>query len=764
MNLRASSAIAQSIRLKLIVGLGLIIAVVALSLTLAISLMTARVLEQQVRLQLIQDTEHSTKILEEYLKSMEDRVSLWMGAPVLDAVLNDAALASVFIPSLRQYFEKIIEQEALFLNVLIIQDGRVIYDHAGEYGVGDENQGLMPDFQALQQLPLAGVQVLDLSSNHTGSASTTGTLLMKRALKKDGVVREGTYVVLALDLDKIQKKLFSGAKIGAHGFISIAMLSAKQGVSVATPGSSAGTEWFDFLDCSANWKNFENIPEQCGSVVLRQTQLKGQPLAIVGVASNQDIQATTRLPLMLGAGIGLLALISGVVAAVYFSYRLTGPINQLTAEAEALARQYAAAPVAPVAVVASARGSEQGSVDEPGPDPAMPARDEIGRLSASFQRMQVTIAGKIGLIEQQNEQLTIAEHRQEELNQSLERKVLERTAALESSLADLRSAQSQLIQSEKMASLGQLVANVAHEINTPIAAVKSSGESIAEAIQEFQDGAPRFAVLDEATRQMFSTLTSHLSGKAEVLSSREERVLVRELTKQLELAQLDDARAKADLIVQLNAHEAWRDYLPLLQHPQSAMILGRAQCLAKLISGVANINLAVSRVAKIVFALKAYSRQDASGEMVATNLQDGLETVLVLYQNQIKQGIEVVLNFEPMPAVQCLPDELNQVWTNLVHNALQAMQHQGVLTLGLRRLGDAAVVSIGDSGCGIPETIRARIFDAFFTTKPVGEGSGLGLDIVKKIIDKHGGRIEVQSEVGVGTTFSVYLPLAGAAT
>ena len=106
----------------------------------------------------------------------------------------------------------------------------------------------------------------------------------------------------------------------------------------------------------------------------------------------------------------------------------------------------------------------------------------------------------------------------------------------------------------------------------------------------------------------------------------------------------------------------------------------------------------------------------------------------------------------------CRPDELNQVWTNLIHNALQAMKFAGTLTIGIRRVGDEAVVSVGDTGCGIPESIRTKIFDAFFTTKPIGEGSGLGLDIARKIVAKHGGRIEVHSELGVGTTFSVYLP------
>ena len=169
----------------------------------------------------------------------------------------------------------------------------------------------------------------------------------------------------------------------------------------------------------------------------------------------------------------------------------------------------------------------------------------------------------------------------------------------------------------------------------------------------------------------------------------------------------------------------------------------------------------MDRVAKIIFALKSFSRFGGVQVWTESDLREGLETVLTIYQNQIKHGIELVRSFEDLPPVRCLPDEINQVWTNLVHNALQAMDHKGTLTLGLRRNGDNALVSVTDTGCGMTPEVRARIFDAFFTTKPAGEGTGLGLDIVRKIIEKHGGKIDVASEVGRGSTFTVSLPIAG---
>jgi signal transduction histidine kinase len=192
-------------------------------------------------------------------------------------------------------------------------------------------------------------------------------------------------------------------------------------------------------------------------------------------------------------------------------------------------------------------------------------------------------------------------------------------------------------------------------------------------------------------------------------------------------------------------------------------VLETAHGIATITTNADNINTAVDRVAKIIFALKSFSRFGGVQVWTESDLAEGLETVLTIYQNQIKHGTELVRRYDPdVPPVRCLPDELNQVWTNLVHNALQAMDHKGTLTVGLRRDGSDVLVSIADTGCGIPEDIRARIFDAFFTTKPAGEGTGLGLDIVRKIVEKHRGRIDVESEVGVGTTFTVRLPIAGA--
>ncbi len=337
----------------------------------------------------------------------------------------------------------------------------------------------------------------------------------------------------------------------------------------------------------------------------------------------------------------------------------------------------------------------------------------------------------------------------------------------EAALEHLRNTQSHLVHTEKMASLGQLVANVAHEINTPIAAIKASGLNIADALKlALANLLHLFQVLGASEQALFVRLIGQLQQGGEVRSTREERAMVRELEAQLTELGVPGARRKAEILVQLGItgqiSGQVTEYLPLLGHREANLIMGSAYHLSVVVSGTRNINIAVERVAKIVFALKSFSRSNQNKEWVQANLRDGLETVLTIYQNQIKQGVTLACQFDEIDPLSCLPDELNQVWTNLIHNALQAMNYQGTLTITLRREGNFALVAVGDTGCGIPEAIREKIFEAFFTTKPIGEGSGLGLDIVKSIIDKHQGRIEIESEVGAGSTFTIFLPYPAA--
>ncbi|WP_338846936.1 two-component regulator propeller domain-containing protein [Massilia sp. W12] len=322
----------------------------------------------------------------------------------------------------------------------------------------------------------------------------------------------------------------------------------------------------------------------------------------------------------------------------------------------------------------------------------------------------------------------------------------------------LQETQAQLVHAEKMASLGQLVANVAHEVNTPLGAIKASGGNIASDLQALLEEAPAlFKLLDDSCEQLLMSLIHHARQAHELRSSRSERQLRRELQRSLDEEGLQQSGLLADLLVHMQAETRWRELLPLLQHPQAAFILRNAQRIAELALSVVNINQAVSRISKIVFALKTFSQPGQSGKAMPVDLRASLENVLTLYQHQLRQ-IELQRDYQAIPHVPGWPEALAQVWTNLLQNALQAMQGRGRLRLIIRRQGHEAVVALSDSGCGIPAEIRERIFEPFFTTRAEGEGSGLGLDIVKKIIDKHQGRIEFVTEVGAGATFYVYLP------
>jgi len=352
----------------------------------------------------------------------------------------------------------------------------------------------------------------------------------------------------------------------------------------------------------------------------------------------------------------------------------------------------------------------------------------------------------------------------EEVNQvSIEQRtaqLLESNSALETTLANLRKTQSQLIQSEKMATLGQLVANIAHELNTPLGAIKSSGESISGAFEQVLLGFPALLLwLDETTRKVFFELVDEMRNPSEALSTREERQLNRALSAALIEAGIADAQIKADFLIAMRVKDQPLRFTEVLSHERSIEILSMANQIGTIISGTRNINQAVDRATKIALALKSFSHTNYTGEMQPANIRNGLEMALTLYNNQIKNGVEVDRIYADVATVECLEDELNQVWTNLIQNALQAMQNSGKLTVTVSTFDDGVTVAITDNGPGIPEDIKNRIFDPFFTTKPIGEGSGLGLDISRKIVEKHHGRLDLQSELGVGSTFSVWLPL-----
>ncbi|MBK1649881.1 sensor histidine kinase [Rhabdochromatium marinum] len=341
----------------------------------------------------------------------------------------------------------------------------------------------------------------------------------------------------------------------------------------------------------------------------------------------------------------------------------------------------------------------------------------------------------------------------------VEHRLCEATERAEQALVKLQEMQTQLIHAEKMAALGHLIAGIAHEINTPLGVIQSSGSNITHALGQALVGLPELYVLLTADEQaLFLELLEQAQGGQRMLSSREARQYCRAHTKALEQAEVPRARKVADMLVQLGVLEAPARFLPLMRHPRADFILETAYSLATVIVNAANINHAVERAGKIVQALKSFAHHGASGERSETDVRENIETVLTLYHNQIKQNVELVRHYAEAPPLLAYPDELCQVWTNLIQNALQAMDYCGTLTITLALEDGAVQVTVTDTGSGITPEVRERIFEPFFTTKRAGEGTGLGLDIVARIVARHQGRIDLDSTPGVGTTFRVSLP------
>jgi PAS domain S-box-containing protein len=383
-----------------------------------------------------------------------------------------------------------------------------------------------------------------------------------------------------------------------------------------------------------------------------------------------------------------------------------------------------------------------------------PVFDEQGNISYAIATFQDISDRK----QAEADRLRLAQEREAKnvalrMNQEIEAKNRELAATLQ----QLQATQQQLVESEKMAALGQLVAGIAHEINTPLGAIRSSAGNISKFLDQTLEQLPTlFQSLSLEEGRDFLALLQRSLQQEIGFSTKEARQLKRALKNELVAAEIENADSIADRLVTMGICNEIDPWLPLLRRADSWQVLAIAYKLTELKRGTMTINTATERASKVVFALKTYARYDQSGEMTQANLTEGIETVLTLYQNQFKKGVEVIRNYGSLPPVLCYPDELNQVWTNLIHNSLQAMAYQGTLTIDVTAIDQQAKISITDTGSGIPEDIQSKIFEPFFTTKPAGEGSGLGLDIVKKIIKKHDGKITVESQPG-RTTFNVFL-------
>jgi two-component system NtrC family sensor kinase len=295
-----------------------------------------------------------------------------------------------------------------------------------------------------------------------------------------------------------------------------------------------------------------------------------------------------------------------------------------------------------------------------------------------------------------------------DLLKAMELQMREHSDELKSAYSRLKSSQLALVQSEKMASLGQMVAGIAHEINTPLGYVQNN-----------------VAVGQELFGQVQAMMAEY---EALVDSLLDEQATEEQVAAQMR--KIAGLRADAD----------------------GQAMLGEMQGL------MTDSLYGIGQISELVLNLKNFSRMDAAATETVS-LNDCIESALNIGRNVLRNKVEVVRELGDIPTITCAPSQLNQVFLNLFTNAAQAMEESGRLTIRTWHEDGAVWVRVADTGKGIAPENLARIFDPFFTTKPVGEGTGLGLAITHQIIQQHGGEIRVDSRVGEGTCFYIRLPV-----
>jgi len=335
---------------------------------------------------------------------------------------------------------------------------------------------------------------------------------------------------------------------------------------------------------------------------------------------------------------------------------------------------------------------------------------------------------------------------------------------LEETLNQLNEMNEHLIIQEKMASLGRLSAGMAHELNNPAAVAQRGASQLQSLFSRWREMQLRMAELrlgDEDLRHLheLDQSASERARKPIELGALARSDLEGELEEWMQDHGVESSGEFVTALVSLGYDKpALEGLAEAFGPPQLEVVIGWLSLKFEIYSLVSEISLGANRIVELVKALKTYTYMDQA-PVQSVDLREGLDNTLIILQNKLKGGITVVKDYcDDLPVIEAYASELNQVWTNLIDNAIDAMDGKGTLTLRTRWKDPWVVVEIEDDGPGIPEEDQTMIFDPFFTTKPVGEGTGLGLNISRNLITKkHRGHITVNSRPGC-TRFTVQLP------
>jgi two-component system, NtrC family, sensor kinase len=291
----------------------------------------------------------------------------------------------------------------------------------------------------------------------------------------------------------------------------------------------------------------------------------------------------------------------------------------------------------------------------------------------------------------------------------LQEELIGKNNKLDKTLVRLKTTQSQILQAEKMASIGQLAAGVAHEINNPIGFVSSNLDALNDYMNDFDK------------------LLQHYQKLEKILKESDQQNLSNEIKKQIQTISDYEEEIEIDYL---------KDDIPEL---------------------LKDCKEGTGRVGKIVGDLKSFAHP-GNDEQMLVDINKGLESTLNVVNNEIKYKATVTKNLGEIPLVEGYPQKLNQVFMNILINAAQAIKEKGEIKIQTKKEAKFVVISISDNGCGIEKENLSKIFDPFFTTKEIGKGTGLGMNITYNIIQEHKGNIIVKSRVGKGTTFTITLP------
>ena len=341
----------------------------------------------------------------------------------------------------------------------------------------------------------------------------------------------------------------------------------------------------------------------------------------------------------------------------------------------------------------------------------------------------------------------------------------EKNEALEETLKRLNEMNNQLIIQEKMASLGRLSAGMAHELNNPAAAAQRGAAQLQATFSKWQGVQLRMGNLNLDEKQIEKVMELNEIAKERAQKPADLNALTRSdreaaLERWLHKRGIETSGELVPSLISLGHDQ--RDLEALAEAftaPQFAVVIDWLSFKYEIYSLVAEIGLGTSRIVELVKALKTYTYMDQA-PVQSVDVREGLNNTLIILHNKLKKGVTVIREYaEDLPVIQAYASELNQVWTNLIDNAVDAMDGRGTLIVRARHEDRWVIVEIKDDGPGIPEENLSKIFDPFFTTKPTGQGTGLGLNISRNIIvQRHRGQMTVKSKPG-STCFSVRLPM-----